>query len=225
MMKLLGAFLTYFIFWCQIQGQNVKVDQNKLVESFSDIDMFTLNGVKAIRPGSSYPYIRINYTNAKERNITYCINKDLNISRCYKKIDNYWYANYVEVGDTSRENVYQYLQPDKIITLKYLITNHNRNGYLREVAVFEKWKEKIYLIKDDLVIRPDLHVPEMIISKAETFYERKIKVSNGVLSLHEKVYDKSKKPMSDQKTCYKIGTQSYFGWLYLNIDKKPVPCN
>lgn len=224
MRKVFIAMIVFAVFFIGRYSTNAKDYSTNEEASFEDIDMFSLSGIKKMGINPSYPYVKISPENENKRKISYCINKKMKIDREYKKVSSYWTTSYIEQGDTSKERVFEYILPDKIITLSYLVGNHNQNSYLREVSILRKWNETIYLIQNDWKVKPSIRVSDWVAPHAQVTHKKQIVVKNGILNLLEKTYAENGKLVGNNKTCYEIGSHSYFHWRYLILDKKIIAC-
>lgn len=225
MEKKLIAIILLVLFFTGIHHINANGHQGSEVTNFSDMDMFSLQGIRKLGPNPAYPYVTILAETSNSKKISYCVNSKLKIEKTYKKIKNYWTTTYIEKGDTSTEKVFEYVLPDKIIKLNYLISDEDQISYIREVTVFENWNETMYLIDSDRKVAPGIHVPDVVMSHARITHKKKIIIKNGVLTLSEQTYEAGKKLVANRKTCYPVGSKSYFQWLRLNLEKKEITCN
>ncbi|MBC9915542.1 hypothetical protein [Chitinophaga varians] len=188
------------------------------------MDMFTLEGIKPLKSPFVYPYVVIKSKNNREKDITCHIDNKTVKSYHYEKIGHYWRTIYSHVGDTSREYVYEYVMPDKIVGLNYWVNAKSKASYLKEVSVFRKWEEENFLMGKGLTIKPDVSLPDRLRAQALGSVVQKIQIKNGVLRLERTIYNEKGKENHRNVTCYRIGSRSYFAWQYLYTDKEEIKC-
>ncbi|NML38846.1 hypothetical protein HHL17_16690 [Chitinophaga sp. G-6-1-13] len=188
------------------------------------MDMFTLEGIRPLKPPFVYPYVIIKSQNNNEKDISYHTDSKTVRSYHYEKIGNYWRTIYSQVGNISRECTYEYVMPDKIVSLNYWINPKNKVSYLKEVSVFKKWEEENFLMGKGLTIKPDVSLPDRVRAQASGAVAQKIQMKNGVLRMERTIYNEKGKEIHRNVTCYRIGNKSYFAWRYLYADKEEIKC-
>lgn len=216
MVRLFSLFV--LCFFCTLRGYG---QQTEAV--FGDMDMFTLEGIKPLKPPFVYPYVAIKTRN-NEKDISYHTDNKTVKSYHYRKTGNYWMTVYSETGDTSREYIYEYVMPDKIVRLNYWNHVKTKVSYLREIAVFKKWEEENFLMGRGLAIKPDVTIVDRMKAQASGSVIQKMLMKNGVLRLERTIYNEKGKENHRSVTCYKMGNRSYFAWRYLYIDKQEIKC-
>ena len=199
-----------------------KKDVNFRSEYYKDINLFKMEGVGKITSHPLYPYIEINYVSDSNKIVIYHATERVFFRRNYKRQNNGWMSCYKEIGDTSTATIYEFVLPDKIITLNYSGIEHSGKMSLTEMSVLKNSKKVSYLFHQNIVIKPSVTVPDLTSSKAAYIYTQEIRIVNGILSLSEKRTDMVN---YNKKACYQIGDHSYFWWCYLNTNLKGIDCN
>lgn len=217
MARLLSLFVLCFFYAFPENSQQTEA-------VFADMDMFTLEGIRPLKAPFAYPYVVIKSKNNNEKDISYHIDNKTVKSFHYEKAGNYWRTIYSQVGDISREYIYEYVMPDKIVGLNYWTHPKTKASYLKEISVFRKWEEENFLMGKGLTIKPDVSLPDKIRAQASGSVVQKIQMKNGVLRLDRTIYDEKGKESHRSVVCYRIGNRSYFAWRYLYTDKEEIKC-
>ncbi|TAL47022.1 MAG: hypothetical protein EPN92_05260 [Chitinophagaceae bacterium] len=211
-----------FLVSCSSHENHSPNTTNTKTEYFLDVNLFNLSGINKINNIPDYPYVEIQSPNDTTRTIIFYATKDISYTHKYKKLSNYWMRSFRFYGDTAWLTEFEYVYPDKILSLTFSITDRNEPYMLTTATVLESSHETTYMFEKGISVSPSPDVIKVIRNRISDSTLRKIQFMNGIMSIDENQIIDGKATL--QKECYTIGDHSYFWWLYFGLGKE-VSCN